>query len=214
VAETRPDVIAVQEQMTVEGLAALVGPDWHVVGTPGITVASRFPILNRETRVFGDSVASAWRTVAVDYRLAAPGGPIDFVAVHLYTPRKGIEAVKEDYWRGSGVMRDNLARRAKESAAASRWVASLPGPVIVAGDMNMPPESDLFKRDWGGFADAFDAAGCGYGYTFGYTTSGWFYGIRIDHILADAGWRVERCWVGRHIGSDHRPVVAELERKG
>ncbi|HXT58261.1 MAG TPA: endonuclease/exonuclease/phosphatase family protein [Pirellulales bacterium] len=210
VVETEPDVITIQERMTVEELAAVVGPDWHVVGAPGITVASRFPIA--EKLVFGESEASAWRTVAVDYRLATPGGPIDFVALHLLTPRKGIEAVKDDHWRGIDRMRANLERRSKESAAASRWVASLPGPAIVAGDMNLPPESELFKRDWSSFADAFAAAGCGYGYTFGYTTSGWLYGIRIDHILAGAGWQVERCWVGRHIGSDHRPVVADLRR--
>jgi endonuclease/exonuclease/phosphatase (EEP) superfamily protein YafD len=210
IAESDADVVAIQEAMTAEELAAIMGPDWNVAGTFGITIASRFDIL--EKRTFTGSVEAAWRTVAIDYCLAAPEGPIDLVIVHLETPREGLAAVKDDFWGGITDFNDNLQQRSSESAAASRWVASLPGPTIVAGDMNMPSDSLLFRRDWSSFTDAFAAAGWGYGYTYGYGTSGRRYGQRIDHILVDAGWHVERAWVGRHIGSDHRALMAELAR--
>ncbi|HEX5444152.1 MAG TPA: endonuclease/exonuclease/phosphatase family protein [Pirellulales bacterium] len=210
IADERPDVITLQEKFDEEGLRRLLGPSWQVEVTPGILVATQFPIVGR--KIFTGSEAVAWRTVAIDYRMETPSGPIDFVAVHLYTPRKGLEAIKDRHLAGIDGMRDNLARRDRESADLRRWIDTLEGPVILAGDMNLPDESAIFRRDWSDFSDAFGAAGLGYGYTYGYTTSGKWYGIRIDHILAGAGFRVERAWVGPHVGSDHRPVLAVLEQ--
>ncbi len=34
---------------------------------------------------------------------------------------------------------------ASESATASRWVRRASGPVVIAGDFNMPSDSDIFK---------------------------------------------------------------------
>ncbi len=209
IADERPDIITLQEKFDEEGMRQLLGPNWQIEVTPGILVATQFPIVRR--KLFTGSKAASWRTVAIDYRMETPSGPIDFVAVHLYTPRKGLEAIKDRRLAGIEGMRANRARRDRESAELRRWVDVLEGSVIVAGDMNLPHESSIFRRDWSAFSDAFAAAGWGYGYTYGYTTSGNWYGIRIDHILAGAGFRVERAWVGPHVGSDHRPVLAVLE---
>lgn len=211
IAETDPDLIALEEDITAEELAA-ARRDFHVTAVQGIAVASRWPIVDSQT--LGWPTAWGPRPIALRVRCQAPAGDFDFVALHLCSPRKGLEAVK---WRrpdAAETMQANTNLRRAESAKVTRWLETLPGPVIVAGDLNMPPESQLFKRDWNNFTDAFAIAGWGYGYTYGYTTSGWFYGIRIDHILADAGWNVECCRLGRHIGSDHRPVAAELVRVG
>jgi vancomycin resistance protein VanJ len=76
----------------------------------------------------------------------------------------------------------------------------------VMGDFNTPPESRIFPQVWGGYTDAFSAAGWGWGYTFiGARTT-----VRIDHILAGRGWRVTDCRVGPNVGSPHRPVIAGL----
>ena len=208
--ETDPHVVTLQEGFSAERLRQMLGARWRIVSSPGILLATRLPIISRD--VFTRSEASVWRTVAVDYRLDSIDGPFDFVAVHLYTPRKGLEAVKDTYWRGIGKMQSNLERRDRESADASRWVAEMPGPAIVAVYMNLPPECFFFRRDWSYYRDTFAAAGRGYGYTYGYTKSGTWYGIRIDHVLASPGWEVTRAWVGPHVGSDHRPLIAELRR--
>jgi vancomycin resistance protein VanJ len=34
--------------------------------------------------------------------------------------------------------------------------------------------------------------------------------VRIDHVLAGPGWHCDRCRVGPHVGSPHRPVLADL----
>jgi vancomycin resistance protein VanJ len=184
---------------------------WFVSASPGIMLASRFPILSQQTLEREGEYGP--RTVGVAYRLETPEGKINFVALHLYTPRQGLMATPLYPWEDADYLRENTAWRVQESADASRWVAGLTGPVIVAGDMNLPPESEIFRRDWSSYTDAFSAAGFGYGYTYGYDASHPFWGIRIDHILAGEGWHVERAWVGPHVHSDHRPVLANLIRQ-
>src|SRR5262249_17737710 len=53
-------------------------------------------------------------------------------------------------------------------------------------------------------------AGLGWGYTF-YNNRTM---TRIDHILGGAGWSCRRCWVGPDVGSEHRPVIADMEWHG
>jgi endonuclease/exonuclease/phosphatase (EEP) superfamily protein YafD len=79
-------------------------------------------------------------------------------------------------------------------------------PVIVAGDFNMTPESVIYRRRFGHLQNAFSTAGWGWGGTK-FTR---IHSVRIDHVLADDHWQIARCEVGPDVGSDHRPVVAEL----
>jgi vancomycin resistance protein VanJ len=209
-------VVSLQEQSFEGELLNLLPEQWKAWSNGEIVLVTRFRVLDQKVlpreRSTGPGAANSRQTVAIDFRLDTPGGPIDFVAVHLYTPRKGLEAVKETLWNGIEGMYTNLDKRSRESQAASRWIAGLAGPVIVAGDLNLPPESAIFRRDWARYTDAFSESGSGYGYTFGYTHSGRWYGIRIDHILAGEGWKVQNALVGPHVDSDHRPVIAELVR--
>jgi|GEM_PF-5171222 len=39
----------------------------------------------------------------------------------------------------------------------------------------------------------------------------WFFGIRINHVLASREWQVVTAWVGPNLGSEHRPVFADLQ---
>jgi endonuclease/exonuclease/phosphatase (EEP) superfamily protein YafD len=77
---------------------------------------------------------------------------------------------------------------------------------MIVGDFNTPPESTIFPHVWEDYRDAFSAAGWAYGYTF--FGSGTM--VRIDHILAGKGWSCSACRVGSHVGSPHRPVIADL----
>jgi endonuclease/exonuclease/phosphatase (EEP) superfamily protein YafD len=88
-------------------------------------------------------------------------------------------------------------------------VSELKGQIIVSGDCNLPADSAIFRDCWSKYDDAFCVAGFGFGYTK--FMSKW--GLRIDHILVNDHWRVRRCWVGADVGSSHRPVIAEIERK-
>lgn len=204
------DVAALQEGEVKRQFLDLLPEPWRVYSSEGISLISRYEALDRKVLARGDPPSHA--TVVFAVELDTPGQPVDFAAIHLYTPRRGLEAVNETLLQWPRRMRANIEFRAHESEAAARWAAKRSPTLILAGDFNLPPESCIFRRDWSRYTDAFPVAGRGYGYTFGYTSSGWWYGIRIDHILAGDGWRVERAWVGPHVGADHRPVIAELAR--
>ena len=141
------------------------------------------------------------------FTLETPSGPLNVFAVHLETPREGLAAVMEDGLDSIPLLRENMKQRWSESKDAADWVAESTIPYIIAGDFNMPADSPIYARDWSRFLNAFSAAGMGYGHTK-YTR---YFGVRIDHILCGPGWIARRCGVGPPVGSDHHPVVADLE---
>jgi endonuclease/exonuclease/phosphatase (EEP) superfamily protein YafD len=208
---TRPDVVALQEG-DVRSLPAETWPDGWSLRT---TVASRYPL--REVEKLGAELLGGDGFVT-RFDLETPGGLVHFFNLHLETVRDGLEAVlssKRRPWRAAPSLDANIALRARESDMASVWVGRSAAPVgrgdcepvLVAGDFNMPTDSSIYRRFWSPYTNAFSATGLG----FGYTKFTRWHGIRIDHILAGPGWRCRRCWVGPDIGSDHRPVVADLE---
>ncbi|MDB5349967.1 MAG: metal-dependent hydrolase [Planctomycetota bacterium] len=79
-------------------------------------------------------------------------------------------------------------------------------PTVVAGDFNMPPDSPMMHKLRASFPSGFEEVGWGYGYTRPSRAS-W---IGIDRILASKGSRFSRCRVGPRVGSDHRPILAEV----
>lgn len=79
-------------------------------------------------------------------------------------------------------------------------------PVIVAGDFNMPPDSPFMKTIRTTFASGFETVGWGYGYTRPSRLS-W---AGIDRVLATLDCQFISSRVGPLVGSDHRPIDAEL----
>ena len=84
------------------------------------------------------------------------------------------------------------------------------GPVIIAGDTNLPGLSFVFHRSLSGFQDGFTRAGWGFGYTFPTNHVPW---MRIDRVLASDELRFVRFEVGKSLVSDHHCVVADLQRR-
>ena len=80
------------------------------------------------------------------------------------------------------------------------------GPTVIVGDFNLTDDSAIYRRYWSRYRDAFATAGLGWGYTK-FTRR---IGVRIDHVLAGPGWQFRNCWVGPDVGSDHRPVLADV----
>jgi endonuclease/exonuclease/phosphatase (EEP) superfamily protein YafD len=207
----RPDVVALQEG-SVRSLPAGTWPDGWSIRT---TVASRYPIRKVE-KLSPDALGGDGFVTRFD--LETPGGLVQLFNLHLETVRDGLEAVISRKWEGAPELTANITLRARESEAASRWILPIaglgrrgvPDPVIIAGDFNLPTDSDIYRLYWSSYTNAFSSAGLGFGHT---KFTRWF-GIRIDHILAGPGWRCRRCWVGPDVGSDHRPVLADLDWVG
>jgi endonuclease/exonuclease/phosphatase (EEP) superfamily protein YafD len=203
-----PDVVALQGWSSQFDLLALLpDPAWHLSVSGELCVASRYPI--RDTSVLGSERMKGGRNVG-RYILETPEGPVVLFNLHLASPRDGLYAARHDPFAAPSELKKSSTFRQEESRAASDWAAEVPGAVLLAGDFNMPPESAVYRGDWSRYTDAFSAAGFG----FGYTWFGRYHGLRIDHILADPGWRCLSCRVGPDVGSDHRPLVAEWVQMG
>lgn len=181
--------------------------DWHVVQKGPVLFASRFPIVRVEP--LNSPRLEPWSQPATRFDIETEWGVIHVVGVHLETPREGIEELVGSRGRDFAAMEQTSRIRETESELARELAAAIPGPTIVAGDFNMPVDSAIYRRDWSGWQNAFSAAGLGFGYT---KFTRWF-AVRIDHILADASFRIVSASVCPGLGGDHHPVVSSLELK-
>jgi vancomycin resistance protein VanJ len=204
VAEVWPDVVLLQEWSGRDPSAVFPWKGWEVRESMGLCLASRLPILRAE-ELPPSTLEDRGR--AARYEILADGRVIGLANIHLATPRAGFEAILDGRKGGVEILRQDTCLRRRVSDLASRWI--LEGSVVgvVAGDFNLTSDASIFRASWSSLGDAFEQAGLGYGLT---KFTRW-HGVRIDHILAATGWRAERCWVGPDVGSDHRPVVADLE---
>lgn len=203
----QPDVLAIQEcGETVRDLLTRMTGYHADVGTT--CLVTRYPIVSMDSLRrdrFMDAGGAAW---VKRYRLKGPTGEFDFTNVHLDTPRKAFESMMKGDDDAPAIVDDKTAVRDLESRLARRWVDLGRGPRLVAGDFNMPSESAIFRRHWSGMTDGFDHAGFGFGSS---RLAGWIR-LRIDHVLADDGWVVKSAKILPDYGSDHLPVMVEVER--
>jgi len=206
--EWAPDLVAFQEcgDALVDAIQRLEG--WYHRERGWLCFVSRYPVAETaapEEFFLGDigSTGSASR-----YDVTTPGGIIHYVNVHLETPRKGLEPLLES--GNLGRMAGNTMLRDLGSRRIRAWVDSIPGALVISGDFNMPVESVIYRRYWGDLGNAFSQAGHGVGGSRAQARVG----VRIDHVLFREGWRALSAHLGPDLGSDHRPMFAELEWVG
>jgi endonuclease/exonuclease/phosphatase family metal-dependent hydrolase len=201
--ETNADVIALQywdgryEKQVFEPSVL------HTHAAGEFFVASRFPI--RDVEPLGTP------PMALRCELDTAVGRVHFVSLHLATPRDGLLAVAREGDSGIAELEANITRRRDESKRAAAWLRDVNGPLIIVGDFNTTVESAIFREYWSKYTDAFTVAGCGWGPT---QITPRRTAARIDHVLVGPGWRCRQCWVGPFVGSEHRPVAADLEWVG
>ena len=208
--ELGADILMIQEcRADLAGLLTTM-PGWDVRRHSSLCAASRHPILasammdGRELQRIGGSALTASFVISVG------GRAVNVTNVHLETPRRGFELMLSgDLFEGGEVLRQRSLLREIELGRARRWVDSIPGPRIVVGDFNTPPESRHFRTHWGEWTDAFGTRGFGVG---GTRLNGWIR-PRIDHVLVDDHWSVVEARTGPDVGSDHLPVIAVLRRR-
>jgi endonuclease/exonuclease/phosphatase family metal-dependent hydrolase len=204
--EAGPDIIALQDWPEHAEPRDFKAGGWHVQTLGQFLLASRYPI--RELTELKPPVVPA--NTVVRAQLETPAGVVRFFNLHLATPRQALVAVRLQGWRGGPELQANSDVRRQQSAAVADWIAEGAGPLLVAGDFNTPPESTTFRDFWGRYTDAFAEAGLGWGYSYHMNRTA----LRIDHILAGPGWRCRACRVGPEVGSEHLPVIADLDWVG
>jgi vancomycin resistance protein VanJ len=209
--EAMPDVIALQE---VDGDIELPFPkNWHVVREGEFVIASRYPIRDVQTWYRLEPPVQWPPLLAVYAVIDLPDRPVSLCNVHLTSPQQGITETLDRHTvvninRTSTLKQLNELRQC-ESASLSAWISQLPHVDVLLGDLNLPVESRIYRQWWSNYRNAFGEAGFGLGYTRWVRFHNLLYGARIDHVLTSRDWLPVRCWVGRDIGSDHLPVIAE-----
>lgn len=162
-------------------------------------VATRLPVLV-PTALSGSRAEGRAVKLVVEWQ----GTPITVGTVHLPSPRNALWAARQ----GSADLLDgSVQQRAAASGAIAGWFGGAArGPLIVAGDFNLPVESHALRRDWSWLRNAFSEVGWG----FGHTMFAGRHRVRIDHVLVSREFTVRGAHVLRGFPSEHQPVVVEL----
>jgi endonuclease/exonuclease/phosphatase family metal-dependent hydrolase len=189
-------------------------PGWSVSQQGELLIASRYPIRESKLAVLASN-GQVFSGPNVYYcTISLPQRDIAVCSVHLPSPHFGLaesldrRTLLSD--RGSRLLEEESQDRRRQSEAAVEMARGIHDPLIVAGDFNMPTDSAVYRETWGRFNNAFSRGGFGFGHTERPGSFGWLFGLRIDHILSGPNWRPFRCKVGSDVGSDHRPLIADL----
>ena len=126
----------------------------------------------------------------------AGGATVWVIAVHTLPP------VSAGYAAERGEQFDALGQRVRAAEGEGHQV-------VVIGDLNATPWSAPFRQliQETGLRDT--AVGFGPSGTWP-TPAGWLLGIPLDHVLVGPEVTLLARWIGPSLGSDHRPVAAEL----
>lgn len=203
----QPDIIVFQEAYSnnQEVIEKILSRDkWYLSFEGYLGIASRLKIIDSETVT--RNIVGGWGGLAARYTLDGPAGNIYFFNIALKTPRAGIEAIMDEGAAGLSAMRKVTELQDEESHILSAWIAPHKN-VLIAGDFNLSQANPIYNKYWSRFTNAFSYAGFG----FGHTRFTRWHGVRIDHILSDGNWEVIHSEVGPDVGSDHRPMIADVK---
>ena len=220
--EIAPDVVLFQENGAAVGDAVAAAlPGFQTRAVSQFFVASRYPILETFAPPKIPHLGHERSPKFMSYVLDTPLGRLTVFNVHPISPRDGFEDI-----RGSGLraelesgrvfsgdrhnLIDNTRLRRLQVEAIAERARSVEGPVLIAGDTNLPGGSRILADNLGGFQDAFAEVGSGFGYT--YPSNRKVAWMRIDRILAGPGLRFTRAEVGTRHGSDHYCLYADVEK--
>lgn len=217
------DIVALQEAKaaTAELESALAKRYRYVEERPYSLIASRFPIV--EVTDHAKIAIGDWSRSTRFQRhvLQLPSGRLAFYNVHPISPRGALnihrfrhafhafrtgEAVNHE---SISALEYNVELRRRQIEEVSRLALAERGPVVLAGDFNLPALSQVFQSNLGTFQDGFSVAGAGFGYTF----PARFPWMRLDRVLASYDLRIVDFAVDCAGLSDHHCVVAEIRTR-
>ncbi len=175
-------------------------PDWHLASGGEIATFSRYPVLGQE---FHRLSSKTTRGVLVT-KLRAKGRDITIINTH-FAAGADPELVSRSE-PGRSYVQESADVRMEEATTLLDVASSVDGPLLIAGDFNVPPRGLVYRRIASRYRDAFRCAGWGLGHTFRTFPSV----LRIDFVFTNSGLEAISCSVNRSSASDHRPVVADL----
>ena len=190
-AETSPDVVVLEEiRWKHEAFLRQMREAYpHQTGKHGLVILSKYPVveksrLDRPGQPYWQSLIVTWARIDVN------GREVDVVGAHMSRPFYPSQQ-KNDF--------ENL----------TKFIGSLPGPVIVAGDFNAAPWTQKVQR----FSAATDLR------RFNTFSPTWPARWRvfplvpvlpIDNVFVSPQLSKIDLTVGRRLESDHLPVIADI----
>jgi len=180
--EVTPDHVAEIDEAMAGYPHRVLEPRLHAFG---ITVHSRFPVLEQMVMTLTDDTLSDGGPIMLIVTVETEEGPLTVAGLHPFPPSMPTSMIARD--------------RQLDAAADALW--RLDGRLVVVGDFNATPWSPALRR----FADDVGL----HGLNIAATWPVWFgfAGIPIDHALAGDELFITEIETGPDIGSDHRPVM-------
>ncbi len=191
--ETDADAVVLQEVRDIhEGLLATLGKHYpYRVGENGLVILSKYPIL-ADGRI-DRAGQPPWMSLIIRWvKLDVKGKDVELAGVHLARP------FYPDLQQG-------------DIRALTQFVRERKGPLVLAGDFNMTPWTVKLKT--------FSAATALHRFNTVYPTWPmrwrdmrlWPF-VPIDNVFASRHFASLGLTLGPYLGSDHRPVVADIAR--
>jgi endonuclease/exonuclease/phosphatase family metal-dependent hydrolase len=197
------DVIALQE---IGGdISRLKQAYPHHVAQPydhGHAIFSRYPVLDNNEFLLEE-------TAHQRVRLDVNGQPVVLYNVHLYMPFR--EQSDRPLW-----LRYDPQRRNRQIRDLLQYASNENDPLIIAGDFNMSEFSPAYRTLNDRFTDSYRAITWGIGATWpggnGEELQGnWPRLVRLDYVWLSDALQPVRALVGQPLGSDHLPVIVEID---
>jgi endonuclease/exonuclease/phosphatase (EEP) superfamily protein YafD len=160
--------------------------DKFIDGNFGFSFRSKYPVTRHEIHFLGSMEIPLLEAV-----VATPHGEVTVFGAHPVPPVTGFWANERDTYLSSF------------SAIASQTK----GRLVILGDLNATRWSHSLKPF---FAQGIRDTAHGHGFSATWMRENPLMAVPIDHIFARGFAGTIRHWTGPALGSDHRPVVADL----
>ena len=200
--------VALFQEAKPDKLSEVANAGWQVLCDAGLCIASRHMFSVEHT--LSRKVIAGYGNFAIIYRLTTASTGISLVNVHFETPRPALESLIHLH-PDSTALKQRQDDRALQATLISEWAQAQSGPLIIAGDFNMPVLSPLYRRFFAPFGNAVSAKPAG---VLNYTKYTRWHGIRIDHQLYAGGLQPVSSAVLTLPGADHRPVLVKWRFEG
>ena len=199
-ARQQPQIVCLQEAR--RDVFARLLPGAESAHTDEVTTLTTGHIEAKRAVRLGPHPNIRW---GLETTIRLPQGAVTVLNVHLV--RTFAERRVPWYWYGLGCFTGQVEQvRRLEAEAVVAWLAQTPGPCIVAGDFNTPPQTAVYRKLAAAATDAFAVCGAGWGYTYPRGCPV----VRLDYVFCGSGVTPTAVHAVSGGVSDHRLVVADV----